>query len=72
MSENKHHERAMSRLHNGTTNEVVRAQAEAALALAYEQRTANLIAFYGDGPTGPHDGAYATLLAQIVDRLDLK
>jgi hypothetical protein len=44
---NSHHERAVSRLHNGTTNEVTRAQAEATLALAYEQRTANLIALYG-------------------------
>lgn len=41
---NHHYERAVSRLHNGTTNEVSRAQAEATLALAYEQRTANLIA----------------------------
>ena len=41
---NPHLERATSRLHNGTTNEVARAQAEATLALAYEQQTANLIA----------------------------
>jgi hypothetical protein len=41
---NDNHERAMSRLRNGTTNEVARAQAEATLALAYEQRTANMIA----------------------------
>jgi hypothetical protein len=46
MSNNPHHAKAISRLHNGTTNEVARAHAEAALALAYEQRTANLIALY--------------------------
>lgn len=44
MSENEHFTRAKSRLHNGTTNETARAQAEATLALAYEQHTANLIA----------------------------
>ena len=50
MSEQNHHfEIAKSRLRNGTPNEVARAQAEATLALAYEQRTANLIAFYGYG-----------------------
>ena len=47
MTENEHFIKAKSRLHNGTTNEVNRAQAEATLALAYEQRTANLIALYG-------------------------
>ena len=41
----EHFDRAKSKLHNGTHNEVARAQAEATLALAYEQRTANLIAF---------------------------
>ena len=46
MTESEHFARAKSRLHNGTTNEVSRAQAEATLALAYEQRTANLIALY--------------------------
>jgi hypothetical protein len=72
MSENTHHARATSRLHNGTTNEVARAQAEATLALAYEQRTANLIAFYGDGPVGTAgDPAYAELNRQIVERLGL-
>jgi hypothetical protein len=44
VSDNQHFDRAKSRLHNGTTNEVARAQAEATLALAHEQRTANLIA----------------------------
>ena len=44
MSENYHMERAKSRLHNGTNNEVARAQAEAVLALAHEQREANRIA----------------------------
>ncbi|MFI2563050.1 hypothetical protein [Paenarthrobacter sp. NPDC018779] len=42
---NTHLDQAKSRLRNGTPNEVARAQAEATLALAYEQRTANLIAF---------------------------
>jgi hypothetical protein len=42
---NTHTEAAVRRLHNGTNNEVARAAAEATLALAYEQRTANLIAF---------------------------
>jgi hypothetical protein len=44
---NDHLDRAKSRLHNGTTNEVARAQAEATLALAFEQQTANLIALIG-------------------------
>ena len=48
MSE-EHFDRAKSRLHNGTHNEVARAQAEATLALAYEQRTANLIALLDAG-----------------------
>lgn len=37
-------DRAKSRLHNGTTNEVARAQAEATLALTFEQaRTADAL-----------------------------
>lgn len=55
MSENQHHERAKSRLHNGTTSEVARAQAEATLALAYEQRTANLIAMWAAPSAALHD-----------------
>lgn len=48
------------------------AQTEATLALAYEQRTANLIAFYGDGPkVDAGDPAYAELHRQIVERLGL-
>jgi hypothetical protein len=50
---NPHVEQAKKRLHNGTNNEVARAQAEATLALAHEQartadalETANLIALY--------------------------
>lgn len=45
------------------------AQAEATLALSYEQRTANLIALFGDGGT---DDAHATLLNTITERLGLK
>ena len=72
MSENVHHTRATSRLHNGTTNEVARAQAEATLALAYEQRTANLIAMFTDGATGPvPDIEYGALIEQIRERLGL-
>ena len=43
-------------------------QIEATLALAFEQRTANLIAFYGDGGQGE---AYVELHNQIVARLGL-
>ena len=42
-----------------------RAQAEATLALAYEQRTANLIATLGQ--VGPQD----TIARQIEERLEL-
>lgn len=44
------------------------AQVQATLALAYEQRTANLIAFLGDGG---HGDAYRLLQEQIVTRLGL-
>jgi hypothetical protein len=77
---NIHHERAVSRLHNGTTNEVTRAQAEATLALAYEKRTANLIALYAmddsarqgmiDG-AGMHSGNWVDVTKQIKERLGL-
>lgn len=65
-------DRAISRLHNGTNNEVARAQAEATLSLAYEQRTANLIAMYSDGAEGAVSGVdYAALIKQIAERLGL-
>jgi len=67
---NNHIERAQSRLHNGTNNEVARAQAEATIALAVEQQTANLIAlqaFYLAEGTGPSQA----LLNQIHERLGL-
>jgi hypothetical protein len=77
---NEQYERAMSRLRNGTTNEVARAQAEATLALAYEQRTANLIALYSmdesgcqgmvDG-AGLHSGNWVDVTKQIKERLGL-
>jgi hypothetical protein len=81
MQGNPHHERATSRLHNGTTNEVTRAQAEATLALAFEQRTANLIALYSmdDGArqgmvdgAGMHSGNWVDVTKQIQERLGLK
>lgn len=44
----------------------------ATLALAYEQRTANLIAMYTDGNTGTAPGVnYKDLLEAITGRLDL-
>lgn len=46
MPDNLHHATAKNRLHNGTHAEVARAAVEATLALAYEQRTANLIAMW--------------------------
>jgi len=50
----------------------IEAQTESALALAYEQRTANLIAMYADGNTGAAPGVnYKDLLNAITDRLDL-
>jgi hypothetical protein len=80
MSENQHHTRATSRLHNGTTNEVARAQAEATLALAYEQRTANLIALWSnpqatalnsDSTWSVDHDDLGKLLQMIQDRLAL-
>lgn len=44
MDGNPHAAQATSRLRNGTHTEVARAAVEATLALAYEQRTANLLA----------------------------
>ncbi|NWL34468.1 hypothetical protein [Paenarthrobacter nitroguajacolicus] len=67
---NPHFERATKRLHDGTNNEVVRAQAEATLALAYEQRTANLIALFSEGFAG-RGIDYAGLETQIRERLGL-
>lgn len=49
----------------------IEASVEATLALAYEQRTANLIAFYGDGPIMSGDEAYHELNRHIVERLGL-
>jgi len=48
------------------------AQTEATLALAYEQRTSNLIAFYADGNEGTVPGIdYVALVDQIKVRLGL-
>lgn len=50
----------------------IEATVEATLALAYEQRTANLIAMYTDGNTGTAPGVnYKDLLEAITERLDL-
>ena len=67
---NPHLERAEKRLYNGTHNEVARAQVEATLALTYEQRTANLIALFGEGFSG-RGIDYAGLETQIRERLGL-
>ena len=49
------------------------AQSEATQAVAYEQRTANLIAMYADGASGPVPGIdYEALLNQIKERLDIE
>ncbi|WP_394253673.1 hypothetical protein [Arthrobacter pityocampae] len=64
--------------HEGATDAtliaaILDAQTEATLALAFEQRTANLIAMWRDGAVDP--GApginYGALLGQIKERLDL-
>jgi len=71
---NQHMTQAVLRLRNGTTNEVARAQVEATLALAYEQRTANFIAAYNGDIAKRVEGAAAEqypMHNQIVERLDL-
>jgi hypothetical protein len=79
MQGNHHYDRAKSRLHNGTANEVTRAQAEATLALAFEQRTSNLLAFvegqdraYRNGMLND-EGVELTAAAanQVAERLGL-
>jgi hypothetical protein len=65
---NDHLDRAKSRLLNSTNNDVARAQAEATLALAHEQRTANLIALLEQIPA-PH--GREQLHDMIVERLGL-
>lgn len=50
-----------------------RTQTDATLALAFEQRTANLIAFYGIAISiGARDKPTDDLQRQIVERLGLK
>jgi hypothetical protein len=52
--------------------EIEKSKALATLALAYEQRTANLIAMYTDGNTGTAPGVnYKDLLEAITERLDI-
>lgn len=59
MSENLHADAATKHLHNGTHNEVARASVEATLALAFEHRTANLLAAFaqlGEGDVSTYLG----------------
>lgn len=70
MQGNPHFERAEKRLYNGTNNEVARARAEASLALAHEQRTANLIGLFSEGFAG-RGIDYAGIEKQILERLGL-
>jgi len=65
---NKHLEAAERRLYNGTNNEVARAAVEATLALAYEQRTANMIELFAK-VGGPDQMGLAST---ISERLGLK
>lgn len=78
MTTNPHHEAALQHKddawydENGGSSDLAKAKLEATLALAYEQRTANLIAFYGDGPAGGQwDESYSELHRQITERLGL-
>lgn len=49
------------------------AQAEAALAVAYEHRTASLIAFYAAGPIpGDSAAAWSRIRDEITRRLSIK
>jgi hypothetical protein len=73
---NTHLDQAVSRLRNGTINEVARANVEATLALAYEQRTANLIAMWsnpeaksGDATWGINESTIGAILQEILERL---
>lgn len=75
-TENNYLDRAKSRLHNGTTNEVARAQAEATLALAYEQHTANLIAYLNAASTidlswHASESVLRSVQARVEERLGL-
>jgi hypothetical protein len=67
----EHYERAKSRLRNGTHNEVARAQAEATLALAHEQRTANLIALHAALRERRDNREAMEILTDIKERLGL-
>jgi hypothetical protein len=78
MSVNTHHENAREALGyiesardsyvDPTTQALMTAQTEATLALAYEQRTANLLAAFG--LLGNHDEG-ETLLGERMDGLEL-
>jgi hypothetical protein len=83
MSDSQHYNKAdelMQQEHANTggqyldpqTTALKTAAIEATLALAYEQRTANLIAIYTDGNTGTAPGVnYVEVLAAITERLGL-
>uniref|UniRef100_UPI003F4909B4 hypothetical protein n=1 Tax=Arthrobacter silvisoli TaxID=2291022 RepID=UPI003F4909B4 len=71
MTENEHYTRAKSKLHNGTDKEVARAQAEATLALAFEQRTANLIAMLQLTQGYWAQGEVKPIAKEIQERLGL-
>ncbi|UVF61050.1 hypothetical protein SEA_SAKAI_87 [Arthrobacter phage Sakai] len=84
MSSNEHYETAARLLsfesdpHGGSyidpnTHNLLSAQAEASLALAHEQRTANLIAVFGHGDKflGERTDGYR-LAKQIRERLDIE
>jgi len=77
---NQHMTQAVLRLRNGTINEVARAHVEATLALAHEQRTANLVALYnmteanceGISTAAPMTREnWDSIAQQIKERLDL-
>ena len=71
---NFHLDQATSRLRNGTINEVARASVEATLALAYEQRTANMISAYNSDIYKRAEGKAAELYPmhnEIIERLGL-
>lgn len=73
MNGNPHAAQAVSRLRNGTINEVSRAAVEAQLALAHEKRTANLIAILNVGYTSAKVAGvdYAKVADSIKERLGL-
>ena len=70
MTNNQNYDRAVGHL---TCGETPAAQAEATLAVAYEQRTANLIALFGapDLADAMESDKWATVTKEILERLGL-